>query len=163
MMGSGKTSVGRLLAERTGWPLYDNDATLQRLFNATPRQLLEAEGEAAMHAAEVSALAAALAEPPPAIVAAAGGTILNPAARDKMAGTGYVVWLRTSPATAERRSAGEAHRPWPDPDRAAWIARAMAEREPLYAAVADLVLDADRASPESLAHRIVEAIAGHRP
>jgi shikimate kinase len=163
MMGSGKSSVGRLLAERTGWPFLDNDAMLQQLYNATPRELLEADGEAAMHSAEVTALAAALAASPPLIVAAAGGTILDPAARAEMAAQGYVVWLQTSPATAERRSAGEAHRPWPDPDRAAWIARAMVEREPLYAEVADLVLDADRTKPESLADGILKAVASRRP
>jgi shikimate kinase len=160
MMGSGKTSVGNLLGERTGWPFLDNDAVLQRLFNATPRELLDAEGEAAMHAAEVAALTAALAEPPPAIVAAAGGTILDPAARAEMAAAGRVVWLRTTPATAERRSAGEAHRPWPDPDRAAWIERAMAERAPLYAEVADLVLDADDVRPDALADRILDSLRG---
>jgi len=158
MMGCGKTTVGRILAQRLGWPLLDNDAVLRRLFNATPRELLVAGGEEAMHAAEVSALTAALAEPPPAIVAAAGGTILDPAARTAMSHAGYVVWLRTTSATVERRSAGEAHRPWPDPDRAAWIAQATQERAALYAEVADLVLDGDTATPTALADSIIEQL-----
>ena len=78
MMGCGKTTVGGILAKRLGWPFHDNDAMLRQLFAATPRQLLEAGGEAAMHAAELTALSAALAMPTPAVVAAAGGTILDP-------------------------------------------------------------------------------------
>ena len=78
MMGSGKTTVGGILAERLGWPFHDNDAMLRQLFAATPRELMTAGGEAAMLSAELTALSAALAMPPPAVVAAAGGTILDP-------------------------------------------------------------------------------------
>ena len=45
MMGSGKSTVGAILAERLGWPFHDNDAMLRQLFDATPRELLEAGGK----------------------------------------------------------------------------------------------------------------------
>ena len=64
MMGCGKSAVGRILASRLGWPLRDNDAMLRQLFDATPRELLAAGGEEAMHSAELTALRAALAMPP---------------------------------------------------------------------------------------------------
>jgi shikimate kinase len=156
MMGSGKSTVGRTLADQLDWPLHDNDSVLRQLFDATPRELLEAEGEDAMHVAEVTALSAALARPLPAIVTAAAGTILDPAARSEIADAGLVVWLRITAKTAEARSAPGDHRPWPDGDRAGWIARAVEERESLYAGVADLTLDADAARPSVLANRIVD-------
>jgi shikimate kinase len=155
MMGCGKTTVGGILAKRLGWPFHDNDALLRQLFAATPRQLLETGDEAAMHAAELTALSAALAMPAPAVVAAAGGTILDREARSEMEHGGLVVWLRITAGTVEARSARGDHRPWPDADRAAWIGRALDERHDLYAAVADLVLDADKASPAALADRII--------
>jgi shikimate kinase len=158
MMGSGKSTVGAILAERLGWPFHDNDTMLRQLFDATPRELLEAGGEAAMHSAEVTALSAALAMVPPAVVAAAGGTILDPEARSEIATAGLAVWLRIAPETVEERSASGDHRPWPDADRVGWIARAMGERHGLYEEVADLILDADLESPEALADRILEEV-----
>jgi len=80
-----------------------------------------------------------------------------------------VVWLRVAAETVEGRSARGSHRPWPDADRAAWISPAVAEREGLYAEVADLTLDADDASPSALTDRIIrelgdrDAPAGRRP
>jgi len=169
MMGCGKTTVGQLLSKRLGWPFHDNDAMLRRLFRATPRELLADGGEEAMHSAELTTLSAALAMPAPAIVAAAGGTILDRGARSELADAGHVVWLRVAAETVEGRSARGTHRPWPDADRAAWISRAVAEREGLYAEVADLTLDADDASPSALTDRIIrelgdrDAPAGRRP
>ena len=158
MMGSGKTTVGAILAERLGWPFHDNDSMLRTLFGANPRELLEAGGEAAMHSAEVTALLAALARPTPSVLAAAGGTIVDAAARSEMAAAGLVVWLRVTAETVEERSAGGAHRPWPAGDRTGWIERAVREREGLYAEVADVILDADTAAPAALADRIMDKI-----
>lgn len=162
MMGCGKTTVGGILAKRLGWPFHDNDALLRQMFAATPRLLLEAGGEAAMHAAELTALSAALAMPTPSVVAAAGGTILDPAARSDVAHSGLVVWLRIRATTVQARSARGDHRPWPDDDRAAWIGRAVDERHGLYADVADLTLDADDASPAAVAERILRELDKRR-
>lgn len=158
MMGSGKSTIGSILAQRLGWPFHDNDVMLRQLFAATPRELLAAGGEAAMHSAEVTALRAALDMPAPAVVAAAGGTILDPELRSELSEAGLIVWLRVAGETVQRRSAGGAHRPWPDDDRAGWIAQAVEARERLYDEVADLVLDTDALAPETLAGRIVEEL-----
>jgi shikimate kinase len=160
MMGCGKSTVGSILSERLGWPFRDNDAILRQLFAATPRELLASGGESAMHAAEVTALRAALAMPAPAIVAAAGGTILDSDARADLTDAGLVVWLRVAGKTVKQRSAGGAHRPWPDDDRAGWITRALETRERLYREVADLVLDADAQAPDALAERIISELEG---
>lgn len=155
MMGSGKTTVGSLLAERTGWSFHDNDVLLRELFDATPRQLLAAGDEASLLAAEVDALRAGLQRPAPSIVGAAGGTIVDPAAREAITQAGIPIWLRITPDTIFRRSADGAHRPWPDADREAWINRAVAQRSALYASVAELTLDADDRSPSDLADQIL--------
>lgn len=155
MMGSGKSTVGSLLAKRTGWPFHDNDALLQELFDATPREILAAGDETSLLAAEVAALRAGLQRPAPSVVAAAGGTIVDAAAREAMTESGVRIWLRITPETILQRSSGGEHRPWPDADRAAWIARAVAHRHDLYASVADLTLDADDSTPSDLADRIL--------
>jgi shikimate kinase len=164
MMGSGKTTVGRRLSELTGWPLHDNDDLVQRLFDATPRQILAEQGELKLREAESTALAAALAARAPAIVAAAAGTILDGENREELkrlrrGEAAVVVWLQASPATLATRSIGAEHRPWLDTGGSAWIDSAAAERGPLYASVADLVIDTEGRSAAAVAQQLLESIA----
>ena len=158
MMGSGKSSVGKALSARTGWPFVDNDELLERATGRTAREILAAEGAAAMRAAESQALRAGLGLPEPAIVATAAGTILDPRDRSVIAGGGFVVWLRAPAAVLARRAVGGAHRPWLEDDPLPWFRRALAEREPLYAAVADLELDAARSGPKRAAERVISVL-----
>ena len=58
MMGSGKSTIGRLLSDATGWPYIDNDELVRQTHGATARQILAERGEARMRAAESDALAA---------------------------------------------------------------------------------------------------------
>jgi shikimate kinase len=160
MMGSGKTTVGRLLARQTGWPLHDNDELVLRLFDTTPRQILASGGEARLRAAESEALAMGLEAPPPCIVGAAAGTILDDANRRGLRSAGIVVWLRATPATVERRATGGKHRPWLDTGGESWIRDAVAERNPLYASVADATVDADGRGVAKVAAEILEHLRG---
>ncbi len=163
MMGSGKSSVGRALARRTGWPFVDNDALLEATTGRTARELLADGGEEALRAGESAAFRAALARPVPEIVAVAAGVVMDADDRAAMGSAGFVVWLRATPATLARRAPGAAHRPWLGGDAAAWLERTSREREPLYESVADLVVDVDRRTPASIAALIagrIEAVAG---
>jgi shikimate kinase len=156
MMGSGKSTIGRLLAEATGWPYADNDELVVRTAGGTPRSLLADHGEAAMRRAESEALAAGIGLPPPAIVGVAAGVILDAADREALRGGGVVIWLRASADELAARAAGAAHRPWLDTDPRAWMTAALLEREPLYASVADHVVDTDAAALDEAAPRLVE-------
>ncbi len=157
MMGSGKSSVGRALAARTGWPFHDNDALVEGATGRTARELAEA-GEAVLRGAESAALRAALEAPAPVIVAVAAGVVMDPANRALLAAASNVVWLRARPATLARRlsPAEDDHRPWLDRDPAGWLRQADAFRAPLFASIADLVVDVDAASPDDTAGRILE-------
>jgi shikimate kinase len=159
MMGSGKSSVGRAVSVRTGWAFIDNDALVERATGMTARQLLAREGEDAMRDAEAAALAAGLAIPAPVVVAAAAGTILDPAARERMRAAGLVVWLRAPAEVLAGRAVGSEHRPWLDEDPVAWFVETMAERGPLYASVADLEVDTAVTAPDEAADAVVEALA----
>ena len=157
MMGSGKSSVGRALAARTGWPFLDNDALVERATGRTARQLA-ADGEGALRAAEAAAFDAGLAVEPPAIIGVAGGVVLDPDARRRLAEAGLVVWLRASAAELARRAVGAEHRPWLDGDAAAWFSRKVEERDPLYAEVSDLEIDTGASTPSAAAEAIVAAL-----
>jgi shikimate kinase len=163
MMGSGKTTIGRVLSERTGWPYHDNDELLDQLFGATPRQVLAASGEERLRDSESSALALGLRSPVPCIVGTAAGTILDEHNRRLLTRSGVVVWLRAAPAVLGERALGAEHRPWLDTGGEAWIHSSAAERDPLYASVADLVVDTDGRMPGEIAEEILGGIAGLCP
>ena len=159
MMGSGKSSVGRDLADRTGWPFVDNDELVERATGRTARELLEHQGEAAMRAAETSALQVAMDLPAPVIAATAAGTILDPENRDRLRRGGLVVWLHAPPEVLAARAAGAAHRPWLDEDPVAWFRQASAERDALYASVADVQVDTAVLRPDEAVDRILARVA----
>jgi shikimate kinase len=153
MMGSGKSTVGRLLAQRTGWPRYDNDALLQELFGMTAKQIVEERGEEEKREAENAALAFGLTRPAPCILDAAGGTITSVASRTALK-PAIVVWLRARPKTLYRRAVGGAHRPFMDGGEE-WVRKTDAERRPLYASVADITMDTDKRRPSAIVDEVM--------
>lgn|SRR5688572_10524777 len=157
MMGSGKTTIGQLLSGATGWPYVDNDALVQRHHGQTSREILASEGEEKLRAAEGAALLLGLDLPPPVILGVAAGTILDPANRRALEAGGVVVWLRAGTEALVGRAMDAAHRPFVDDAGKAWMADAVAEREPLYASIADLVVDTDVGPPADA----VRLIRGH--
>jgi shikimate kinase len=155
MMGSGKTAVGLLLAERTGWPYHDNDVLLDRLFAATPRQIFCESGAERLRATESAAHALGLDTTPPSIVGAAAGTILDPAARHQLRERGIIVFLRATPQTLEARAMGAPHRAELETGGGAWIRAAVRERDALYQSVADETIDTDERSTDEVAETIL--------
>ncbi len=156
MMGSGKTTVGRLLSSATGWPYVDNDALVGQQHGRTSRQILAAEGKEKLREAEADALARGLELPPPVILGVAAGTILDGANRRALEAGGVVVWLRAGTEALVGRAMDAAHRPFVDDAGKAWLADAVIDREPLYASVADLTVDTDAGTPAD-AVRLVRA------
>jgi shikimate kinase len=153
MMGSGKTTVGRALSTRTGWPYHDNDALLEMATGRTARQLAS-DGEQRLRVAEGEALRHALTLPTPAIIASAAGVVLDADLRSLLASSGQVVWLRAPAETLARRTRGGEHRPWLDEDPTAWLGATSAQREPLYRKVAAIAVDTQEGSPDEVAERI---------
>lgn len=80
--GAGKSSLGRVVAERAGLPFVDVDERVRRRRGKTPAELLQDEGEASFRATELLALQAVLDETPPALVAAGSGIVTTAEARE---------------------------------------------------------------------------------
>lgn len=158
--GSGKSTVGRLLAERLSWSFVDADELLEARDGRSAAAIFAADGEAGFRDRE-SALLAELAQRPGHVIATGGGVVLRPENRRTLRDAGFCVWLTADPATLWARiqadPATAARRPalTPLPGRAE-VERLLAEREPLYREVAHAVVDAGQ-SPEAVVSAILSS------
>ncbi len=155
MMGAGKTTVGRALAEHLGYPYLDSDEQVERATGQTVAQIFEERGEAAFRAEEKRALAQALTSDGPVVVSVAGGAVLDPDNRRRLRQAGLVVWLRASIQTLARRVAGGDHRPLLGDDARGALTRLYQDRRRLYQEVADLVVDVDHLSPYEATQQVL--------
>jgi shikimate kinase len=161
--GSGKTSVAAALAVRLGWPWIDADAELEQRAGQSIKQIFASEGELAFRNLE-SAVVADLATRDQHIIALGGGAILREQNRAAIVGRGKVIWLIAAPETLAERIHADPTTAERRPNLTGQgglneIRHLLAERTPLYAACADLLVDADRQSPEQIAHEIITALS----
>ena len=139
-MGSGKTTLGRMLAAARGTPFVDLDAVVEAGAGASVADIFAREGEAGFRSRESAALAALAASAPEGCVLATGGGIVeSQAAAATLRQFGRIVWLAADPeACVARLGAGRAARPLLA-EPAAWRAR-WNKRENLYRDLADITV-----------------------
>lgn len=178
MMGCGKSSVGRALAERTGLPFRDLDEAVEARTGRRIPEIFRTDGEAAFRRLELEALEDLLARGEDAVLALGGGTVTTPRCAGLVRERTFCIYLRTSVDTlCERLSAGgeAAARPLlavcngpsaglrpggapTDTGRSALRSRLeglLAAREALYAAASRAAVDTDGRSPAALAEQIL--------
>ncbi len=162
LMATGKTTVGRALAERLGREFYDSDAMVEQETGHTVAELWESGGEAAFRPLESEALQKALDAQPPGVVAAAGGVVLSAANRQLLGKAALVVWLRADPVLLATRVAPGDHRPLLASDPRATLAQMQRDRAALYAEVADVAIDVDGRSVDDVVNQIADAVLAAR-
>jgi len=142
-MGSGKSSIGRRLADRFGLAFIDADQQIESRTGTSIRTIFECEGEAGFRERERATLAELLSASST-LIATGGGAVVDPVTRSLLQERGFVVYLKVGIAQQLARLARDRSRPLlATDDRESVLRRLAAEREPLYVEVADLCFDTD--------------------
>jgi shikimate kinase len=165
--GSGKSTVGRILAAKLGWSFIDADEYLETAAGRTIAAIFKEEGEAGFRDREASVLAD-LCGLDNIVVASGGGVVLRPANRARLRQAGYVVWLQIHPETAFSRLQADPTTASRRPNLTLLggleeLRAISAEREPMYRESADFALDVSALSPEAAANAILAACRSRFP
>ena len=154
--GAGKTTVGRLLAERLGVAFHDTDAAVEAEAGKTVADLFVEDGEPRFRELELAAAMAAL-ENQTGVVSLGGGAVGEPRTRRALAGR-PVVFLDVSPDQAFHRVGLDRSRPLLAVNPRAELRRLLEERRPLYLEVASATVDTGESTPEDVVDQVLKAI-----
>jgi shikimate kinase len=156
-MGAGKSTVGRLLADRWGVPFRDTDEDIERTEGRTVSDIFVESGEERFRALERAAVDRALAEHR-GVLALGGGAVVADETRRAVAGK-PVVFLRVGLTDAARRVGLGASRPLLLGNVRGTMKALLDERTPVYESLAVAVVDTDGLTPDEVADR-VEVVLG---
>lgn len=163
MMGAGKSTVGRLLAERLGYAFVDLDEVIAETAGKDIPSIFRDHGEVGFRARERAALREVLSRKAPQLIATGGGTFVDPTMRSWLLEQARTIYLHASPETlANRVAALEARSRRPllrGPDPRATLKRLLAERASAYEA-SDHTLGTESLSPEDVAFEALRLLHG---
>lgn len=159
-MGTGKSEVGRILAERLSWRFRDSDQEIEKEAGRSIPEIFRDSGEGTFREIERGVLER-LATGAGVVIATGGGAVLDPANRRVMRRTGLVVCLTARPEVILARVGEGEGRPLLEAatDREGRVRELLAERADAYSD-ADLTLETSELAPEDVAGRIAEWIEG---
>ena len=159
MMGCGKTTVGKLLAQSLNWNFIDTDAEIISRTGVDIPTIFEIEGEVGFRQREKQIIAEMVLKKK-VVMATGGGAILNDENRVKLCNSGTVVYLAAQPKFLFERTRNDHARPLllvADPLKK--ISELVAQRDPIYREVADLVIKVGKCRAKQVAQQIAWQLA----
>lgn len=158
-MGSGKSCVGQILAERLGRRFIDVDALVEQAIGMSIAEYFSRYGEAAFRDRESAAVETVSAQSG-AVISTGGGVVLRQQNIDRLKTNGILFCLAACETTIVERTAGDRLRPLLNrPDRLQAIRQLLAERQPLYRQ-ADHWIETDGRTAAEVAARILQVLDG---
>lgn len=165
LRGAGKSTLGRIAAERLGWRFVELNREIERASGLSVPEIFNLYGQPGYRRLEQAAVRALIATPEPMVVTTGGGIVAAPLTFELVLASFFTIWLKARPEEhmARVRRQGDL-RPMAD-DRSAMreLRAILLSREPLYARAASVV-DTSGQGVDAAAGRLVAAIsAGSRP
>jgi XRE family aerobic/anaerobic benzoate catabolism transcriptional regulator len=159
LRGAGKSTLGRIVAERLGWAFVELTKEIERANGLSVGEILALYGQVGFRRREQAVLREIIARPGPVILTAGGGIVAEPLTFDLLLGSFLTVWLRAAPEEhmARVRRQGDL-RPMADRGAMQELGAILTSREPLYAR-ARLTVDTSGIAVEAAAERLIAAIA----
>jgi shikimate kinase len=157
-MGAGKSTVGRILAERWGLAFRDSDDDVEAADGRVISDIFVESGEAHFRALERAAVARALAEHD-GVLAVGGGAVMDQTTRAAMEGH-RVVFLKVGLTDAATRVGLGSSRPLLLGNVRGTMKALLEERTPVYESVATVAVDTDGRTPDEVASLVEEALDG---
>ncbi len=156
-MGSGKSTVGHIVAEALGWEFIDLDRRIEERVGLSIPELFESSGEHFFRDLERRELLEALDGPAERVISCGGGVVIDPRNRDRLMEVATVfLWEDSDVLYRRTRGPGRPLRGTNFED----FARRYAERLPYYLEVASLQIEPEGRSPRQLADEIIEWLRG---
>ena len=153
-MGSGKSTVGALLADALGCPFLDLDTLIEKKAGRSIPAIFEADGEAGFRRLEKKVLEETVRRyaENTAVLALGGGTVTVPGAAELLQSKTLCIYLKATLETLQARLEGQtAGRPLATGD----LGARLTSRDPLYSAAAHIVLETDGCPPEEIVDEII--------
>src|SRR3989339_1970500 len=148
MMGSGKTTVGRLLAKKLDKTFIDSDEEIVKRTGVTIQHIFDVEGEEGFRMREAGVVHELLLRND-VVLATGGGAILNAQNRSLMREHGVVVYLKSGVHDLWQRTRHDRSRPLlQTADPRAKLAELFGQRDPLYQQAADIVVQSGKQSAQ---------------
>lgn len=165
--GTGKTTVGKLLAQRLSWPFIDTDPLIEQRAGLAIAEIFSRFGEPHFRDLE-SQIIADLDETANAVISAGGGAILREQNVRHLRAGSLVVWLTAAPESLHQRICQDATTAQRRPHLTALasldeIRHLLAVREPLYRAAADIQIDTETRSTQEIAAAILAELRRRQP
>ncbi|WP_298985275.1 shikimate kinase [uncultured Roseibium sp.] len=160
IMGCGKSTVGKRLAQRLGLEFIDADSEIERAANMTVSEIFAEHGEPYFRSGEERVIARILREGPQ-VLATGGGAFMSDATRQEISEQGVSIWLKVDFETVMARVRRRSTRPLlQNPDPEGTMRDLLAKREPVYARAA-LTVTSKEVPHETVVDQIVITLADY--
>jgi len=155
-MGAGKTTIGKQLAKFLGWDFVDSDHEIVARTGVKIPVIFDVEGEAGFRKRE-KAMIDELTQRQGLVLATGGGAVLDVDNRNLLRQRGVVVYLCATPEQLYKRTARDRNRPLLQTDNPQEkIKQLLAQRDPLYRDVADIIMETGEESVRSVVRKLME-------